>query len=743
MASMKVKNIFPLNRSPRPNSITDTFLYTGVPDYPPPSFQEAISGSLAPSNTPTQSSSPASLEVSSHHSTDHQTHIPGSERSITQNSLSDSPSPSESEDSLEIIENTHPNELSIDRASRMESNQGITFPTPSLSSAAANISIDSQLGSGPSRGRPSAKWSSKNDLTADDSEEEPRISPVRSTTKRFLSLSPLRTLFPAKHLSPQDRAYSAHPVPESSPYSAPANANCYRSTTSLTSSTVFRLPFGHSTLTLATPKPESVKSSSKRLFRSKTREKEKEKKGKKKREFDEESDESWDTWELLERQPESGEIRRVEPEPRSLSAMKMPPADISSPVISPEDSSTRSLSCSNEGPPTPVPQSPEPSNLEPTEPSTPSWNEPHVLSLRDRKVAEAIEPFLRRRPKKAGPQRTKTTPNPIVIPSSPLGPQVTTVRSRLNPAYDSNNEPATDANGHGSWEEWSNETVTMSESDISSVVDESTHDLHRAYETLPPSGPLQLILSPHSAENTSIRRSSSPLSTNISISSPTTPVPARSALFPDGGRGFYSQPSPDEAPNIPETFSTPSQTPRYTGCIPKVKITSLPSHHSSTPSNPNSGYTTSPSPQNGRHHYVGRPLPRPPQAPSDAIVDSSYAGNISYAPSSPDYSNTSIPEGQLIDFENEAYEELSGSWTSPEVSASMTPRQLSPVTSSRNNTPDQSVRSMNTSGNASSISGLSGMTDLDLLAAALTDSSGRADYEVSGDFDINPFLRNG
>jgi hypothetical protein len=72
----------------------------------------------------------------------------------------------------------------------------------------------------------------------------------------------------------------------------------------------------------------------------------------------------------------------------------------------------------------------------------------------------------------------------------------------------------------------------------------------------------------------------------------------------------------------------------------------------------------------------------------------------------------------------------------------MTPRRLSPITSSRN-TPEQSVRSMNTTGNVSSLHSLSEMTDLDLLAAALTDNSGRADYEVRVGFDINPFLPNG
>jgi hypothetical protein len=661
-----------------------------------------------------------------------------------------SPSTSDSEtESLEFIEDIRPNALPAHQARRVPVNQGIEFPTPGLTSTfmvAANTSISSPSESVLSRGRYKAKWSSKLDLTAENSEEEKQLSPVRSTTKRFLSLSPLRTLFPTKHSAPQERALSAHPAPGASPYSAPADTSCFRSTTSLATS---RLPFGNSTSMLTTLKPESIRSSSKRLFHIKAKEKERERdkergKGKNKSDFDEVSDESLDSWEILDKELEKEDDCRAERESQSLMAVIVPPADVpSSPTISPQVSPTRSVSFTY-GTSTPIALSYAPSSQASTEPPTPSWNEPHPLSLRDIKVAEAIEPFLRRQPKKAGHHKAKTTPKPIIIPSSPRGPLVTTVRSKLNHAYNSNDQSIADTSGHDGWEEWSNTTAIASESDIGSVAGQSTHDLWQALETPLPSSSMQMTLSPPPVAEAPARRPPSPSSIMLSVSSPTTPMATHAVALYDGRRGEHNQPSPDKTPKITEAFNSPSWTSEYTGSTPYASY----SGHTSFPPSPatsNPRNIMPPSPQSGRHHYVGRPLPRPPQTlqpPRHAAVDSIYA----VASGSPDSSSASIPEGLLIDLENEAEVDVSGSWTPPgellPSSAPMTPRRLSPVTSS-GNTPEPSIRSMNTTGNVSSLSSLSEMTDLDLLAAALADNSGRADYEVRVGFDINPFLPNG
>lgn len=152
---------------------------------------------------------------------------------------------------------------------------------------------------------------------------------------------------------------------------------------------------------------------------------------------------------------------------------------------------------------------------------------------------------------------------------------------------------------------------------------------------------------------------------------------------------------------------------------------------------------SSPSPQfSQRRHYQGRPLPRPPQPPRNVVVDSIYAGHETYPAQASGSPNTSCPEGLLIDLENDMDGNVSGSWTPPfdehshlqfyPPSAPMTPNRTSPV-NSLTPTPDPSIRSLPlsfSSGNVSSLSGLSDMTDLDLLAAALNEGESGTDYEV-------------
>lgn len=738
-------------------------LLPAVPDYPPPSFQEAMGASPEPSCAATQAS-PSSLEIPSRQSPDHQVDLSESEHSMSRGSPSETPSASESEDSLEIVGAPRPQGRARNQDSRSRGRQGIIFPspspTPSLGSPTyVNTNISPSSESVLSRGRTRTKLMSQLDMTEDSPEpdEEPELSLVRSTTKRFLSLSPLRTLFPPKHQVSQERAFSAHPTPGTSPYAAPPSAHFFRSTTSLASSSVLRLPFSTSTLTLTVHKPESVKSS--RLFQN-NEEKRRER----------ESEEGFDDeWEMVE----SENSHRTEPEPRSLMAVIMPGPDTPDPVLSPEVSPTRSLSFTYGAPLTPTtlsPMVPQPNPAPPQpQPPTPSWNEPHPLSLRDKKVAEAIEPFLRRQPRKGGHHRSKTTPNPIVIPSNPpnVGPQVTTVRTRMNPARNQNNQPATNSNTDGHVHSGERHDETSERGDMTPVADESTHDFQRALQTPLPSSPLQARQSPPLMKNSPIPVSSSPSSMMITISSPTTPVPARGGVvFGDGGREGNVQPSPRSAPKAAEILDTPVQRPNDLGYIckhytPTAKIPVPVTYKPCLQPSPSPVSLAVHSVENAmsvssraaRRHYPGRPLPRPPQAPQpsrNVVVDSIYAGHESYTSHSSDSPNTSIPEGLLIDLDNDADANVSGSWTPPfdelyPPSAPMTPRRLSPITSSEN-TPDPSVRSLPhsfSSGNASSISGLSDMTDLDLLAAALTDGNGSADYEVGIASDPGSLPPNG
>ncbi|KAF9446474.1 hypothetical protein P691DRAFT_184036 [Macrolepiota fuliginosa MF-IS2] len=692
---------------------------------------------------------PGLLEIPGRRSIERQHDMSESESSLGRVSPSDTPSASESEDSLEFIDAARQPELSAREREDQRGRQGIEFPcgSPSLgSSTYVNTSVSPSSESGLPRGRAKTKLKSTLDLTEEDiiPEPEPEPSPVRSTKKRFLSLSPLRTLFPPKqHQALQARALSAHP-PGTSPYATPRSTHFFRSTTSLASSSMLRLPFAASTLTLTANKPESVKVS-KKFFQS-GKEKEKE------REYDECSAESLESWEILETEDSRRTV--FEYEPRSLMAMIAPVPDSPSSVLSPELSPTRSLSFTYGAPPTPTALSPlspivsQPASVSTqTQSTTQSWNEPHPLSLRDRKVAEAIEPFLKRRPRKDGTHhRSRTAPSPIVVPPVSLGtgPLVTTVRTRMNPANNhQDNQMAMRAAAER------REPITASErGDGIGRIDENIHELQRALETPLPSSPIQSLLS------------SSPSSVTIHLASPTTPKGGM--MLEDNVEESGVQPSPGPTPKVAMMLDTPIVRPAPIGRVceqhsptEKVLASKPKQNHSTTPPRPppshyhqhsESAMFSSPS-QVGRRHYRGRPLPRPPQVqpPRNVVVDSIYAGHEAFPSQTSGSPNTTCPEGLLIDFEDGADANVSGSWTPPwdehshqlhPSSAPMTPNRISPI-GSPSPTPDSSIRSLPLSlGNVSSISGLSEMTDLDLLAAALGEGNNGEDYEVCIDFDL-------
>lgn len=739
-------------------------LLLGVPNYPPPSFQEAVGTPLLSSSMTSQSSSlPASLDMTGRRPVERQHDMSESESSMSQGSPSETPSASESEDSLEIIETVHPPGLSTrEQENGSRGRQGIEFPCPSPSvgsTTCVNASISPLSESGLPRGRAKTKLKSVLDLTEDIPEPEPEPSPVRSTKKRFLSLSPLRTLFPPKHQALQVRALSAHPSPGTSPYATPRSTHFFRSTTSLASSSVLRLPFAGSTLTLTANKPESAKPS-KKFFHSKEKERE--------REHDECSSESLDSWEFLE----SEDSRRIDNEPRSLMAMIAPVPDSPSPVLSSELSPARSLSFTYGAPPTPTTHSPlSPMISQPvsapaqTQPTTTSWNEPHPLSLRDRKVAEAIEPFLRRRPRRDGTHhRSRTTPNPIVaVPPIPpgAGPPVTTVRTRMNPSNHQNNQSTVNADMTVCPTSERCESITASGGGDSTVrINDNTHDFQRALETPLPSSPVRPLLSSPHTKGTSAQSSPSPVM--INISSPTTPIPARGGAALDVEEGDGVQPSPVPTPKAAKMLDTPIQRPTTIGCVckhsPTAKALAPIQDNSASSLHPSSSHsqrplvesTMSSSPsQAGRRHYPGRPLPRPPQPqpPRNVVVDSIYAGHEAFQSQTSGSPNTTCPEGLLIDLENDEDPNVSGAWTPPmddhshqlyPPSGPATPNRSSPIGSS-SSTPDPSIRSLPlsfSSGNVSSLSGLSEMTDLDLLAAALGDGNNGADYEVGTHSDL-------
>lgn len=175
--------------------------YVEIPDYPPPSFQEAISSpplSVCPSTTTLGFYS--SGRVIPHSAPVHFDNL---------SPRGDVNSDSDSEESLEIVQ------------------VPVYAGQPGqISRSLAESELEVQR-----RGRASF-------------DSDAPLTPTSSTRskRRHVSLSPLRTLFPHKPIALQDRALSAQPA---SPYSFPRNTSLFRSTTSLktvSTGSFFRLP---------------------------------------------------------------------------------------------------------------------------------------------------------------------------------------------------------------------------------------------------------------------------------------------------------------------------------------------------------------------------------------------------------------------------------------------------------------------------------------------------------------------
>ena len=715
-----------------------------------------------------QSSSSTSAVRETNHCLQTRHHQSESETSIGRASSTEVPSTSESEESLEMI-------------SPQPEDQGIEFPPCLVSSPRSLSSTDTSISPTSDslmRGQAKSKMASILDLNDPDEDidhghaTEPGL--VRTCTKkRFLSLSPLRTLFPPKqHQAMQARALSAHP-PGTSPYSGSRSAHFFRSTTSLASASVLRFPyFGASSLTISgnndrqtdDAKPIGGKLNRK-LLPSMNREKEKQRLNE-----DGTSDsESFESWEVLGRDGEV-ESQQIESEPRS--PIVSPSDPLSPEVISSEVSPTRSLSFTNGAPPDPITLSPVNPMLIPTTQTTSSCTEPHPLSLRDRKIQEAIQPLLNRQPKRhRGSHRkskVKVAPNTITVSPPVLsGPPVTRVRTKMNQVVNSNQNEQQQtiltvvANNVDMvvprlQEHPEDQDINVAEGNAI-IVDMNGHEFQKALNTPLPSSPIHAP-SPVINSNASVLRPESlasfSSSVNIGRSSPKASGPIQDEngvmLGNDGRRKVGVQPmSLGPTPKVTEMPDTQEET---VDCVRKhhstpceALVTSLnsslrnsPSPTTSSPVKIQEQFDTTPvmsstSQASQRRHYQGRPLPRlPSQAlqstPSrNAVVDSIYAGYEMY-PSSGRPNTSVVPEGLLIDLEHDD-QDTSGASTPPFndhiyqmniSSIPMTPKLDSPVSSSISS-PDHSDRFLLLSSPAdlSSFRNLPEMTDLEILAATL------------------------
>ncbi|KAF8633138.1 hypothetical protein AX17_004639 [Amanita inopinata Kibby_2008] len=375
------------------------YLQIYVPDYPPPSFQEAIS-----SPPVSVSSSTATVENNNHTEPNSQTSLNGS---LPHQAVARSAEIRERERPL-----SHPNFTTFDSDSSSDSSHEFV-DVPNTRDDDTQASSQARLKQGESSAQcthghvfPSARGRARNRSRAilDDfpeEEEEEERPTQRLSTRRHNSLSPLR-IFPSIHLTFHDHAATAHPVnePASSPYALSKGLAFFRSTTSLGL---------HSTPTLSA-KPSlsnlsSIASSKRKLWSSK---------GKDKPETALDPS-TIDSWEIID----ASEAEELD----EKGAHRCSIASVEFPSIEPFRGQVETAPVA-----APVPLvAPTPTVLQ-----TPqqNQNQVHPLSQRDKKTHI---PFVER-----APRRAPASPPPVAPPSrvvhpsestTDAGPPITTVRT--------------------------------------------------------------------------------------------------------------------------------------------------------------------------------------------------------------------------------------------------------------------------------------------------------------------------
>lgn len=576
-----------------------------VPNYPPPSFQEAISSpvvSVCPSTltlvatltSPVSTTHPSSMSLISSET------APGPSRTAPSDaSIAERGSTSDSDDSLLIIESNSvppdhglPTGINLNARVRetVRHRRGVEFPGEQAPTTLPEV-----------RGRSSQRPTPILDLAAicDGPEVVPSPS-ISSPKRRFLSLSPLRTIFPSKTPQSGDRPQTAHPTPGTSPYmQSPKGSTFFRSTTSLATASFLRLPLSS---VANNGKPEKRS----RLFGSKGKDKTKEI----------QQNEALDAWEEL-CADDSSET------PTSLLSVVEAACKCASPTTS--ASPTRSVSFTYGGatPETyrsllaslPTPQSPASSPPQKEN----AANSVHPLSLRDRK---SPLPFVKR------PVRRSPAPTPprIQVPIPvPLEPVVTTVRTRLPPsstAHPSSAIARSTVTAHvAKPSPLSLDSVKAATSEESPADSSFWKAVGTPLPTTPVKSTLMLPL-----------KEPRPPLPPLSHCPPTRPTsPAR----PDAVRSITPA-RPDSASGVPKAIRAWS-----------AQLVEQPGVFSRAPS-PLVDEPVTPT----RHHYPGRPLPRPP-GKSRIHVDSTFAPNEEDCEKlSASVGLTTCPEGLLIDLDD-------------------------------------------------------------------------------------------
>ncbi|PPQ72701.1 hypothetical protein CVT26_002918 [Gymnopilus dilepis] len=430
-------------------------------------------------------------------------------------------------------------------------------------------------------------------------------SPISSPKRKLMSLSPLKTMFP-RSASHEDReTLSALPSPSSSPYPT-SRSVFFRSSTSLATASFLRLPL----LSTAGSKSEPL---SRKLFKGKEKAKDRE---------------SIDTWEVLSEEAYEGVDSEGHPtfeqSPSLISAVEsLKSRESSSPPR------VRISTSTNHGA-TAFPTQLGEQSDDPQEREFPiSSRAAQDTASRERKGMSTLfidRPLNRgRTPVSAPLEDVDGTINTNVGPMSsvsslsmlPPGPPLTTVRVR---AKSPSPQPPPQAVRHPK------QVIHLSPLRVDATVN-AMDDQH----------------------------STGPDMYQKALDTPLPLTPVYQNHFEAGGSenptGLADRQIPDLDSNSARVVSpaklTLSVNPSTTTLLGPASVKEP---LSPTPMSPT------------RHHYVGRPLPRPPAPASTsrvAIIDSIYASSESsgYSQGTPEASNP-CPEGLLIDLEDTSFDSI-------------------------------------------------------------------------------------
>ncbi|KDR80174.1 hypothetical protein GALMADRAFT_208346 [Galerina marginata CBS 339.88] len=704
-----------------------------VPDYPPPSFQEAMTSppvSVCSSTTSLALAPTVPLaipEIIPEHPQESDEVEPARIARNPLNETTASETGSDTDDSIFIIDKNSVPVCSDDlpRGPALEERiktdwlrrRGVEFPGKSTGESSK---LNDGAGQNINRGRTATKPPMLVNIDPDDKAWPP--SPVSSPKRRFMSLSPLRTIFP-RSPAPQDRAtLSAHPSPSPSLYPS-SRSIFFRSSSSLSTASFLGLPLLSSTTNL---KGDTL---SRKIFKGKERAKT--------------PADNIDVWEVVEEENYAGVDKdgnersdQSSEHPRSLmsavESLQRPLSDGASPTRSQSftfgSHIANSLRSRQRITPNEVKQFDERhhslSLLTPRvsqELTARDWKGPSTAFI-DRPINRGRSPVS-----SASGANTTTPVSPsassVELAPIPEGPPLTMVRVRaMSP-------PPQPAQRH-----------------TTRVV----HPSPLRVDARP-----NVIVDEHAVEAAAMYQRALD-----------TPLPMTPVFNHFNFGGSVSILSLDEPPLAPisgrngpnlltDSISAPSRPPFATKMSPPLTVSLHPSATSSTsPSVVNTSSQEEPMTPT-RHHYTGRPLPRPPPTTASRVnvVDSIYASPGDSGTGKNDTSYSSCPEGLLIDLDDTTLDDIPGSgastpssddgfWQSrphlpmsqassssvdlvgpptaltfDSMQATSTP--LLPMSPSRGHPPGQGIV-------------LSELTDLDLLVSRLdSEEPNGYDYEVS------------